>query len=311
VRIATPRVLDGPAGSAPTPQEEEEAIGRTSESRSSRSSNYRARRTRRNRRTAAKQAFLGGAGFKLLIAAGVVVALGAIAALLFFSSIFPITNVTVAGNLKLQSGYVIKLADVPQGSTYFRTDTESIKARLLTEPWILDASVERGFPDTLVLRIVEQPIAAVVSIVPESANDSIQQWVIAEDGTWIAQVEDDVVGQARINADELLKLTKIKDINAAVRPQAGVRETDEGILNALTLLTGFSNEMREMVAVISAPDAVQTNLKLYNNVTVAFGLAEDIEAKELAIATLLAEHEGYIISINVRVADRASYSGTQ
>jgi len=235
-----------------------------------------------------------------------VLVLGAGATAIYFSSLFPVTNVTVAGNSKLQSGYVIKLANVPEDSTYFRTDTESIRQRLLTEPWILNVSVERGFPDTIVLRITEQPIAAVVSIVPETAHDSIQQWVIAEDGTWIAQVEDDVVGQARINAEELVKLPKIKDISASVQPEPGMVETDEGIVNALALLTGFSREMRDMVAVISAPDAVKTTLKLYNNVSVAFGRAEDIEAKEQAIATLLAEHEGTIISINVRVADRAT-----
>jgi len=298
-------VLDAPAGSASFEFEEENAE-RSAGGRGTRSTRPGSRSTRRTRRPPAKDAFLSGVRGKLLIALAAVVVLAAGMTALYFSSIFPVTNVTVAGNSKLQSGYVIKLADVPEGSTFFRTDIEGIRARLLTEPWIQDVSVERGFPDTIVLRITEQPIAAVVSIVPETAHDAVQQWVIAEDGTWIALVEDDVVGQARINAEELVKLPKIKDIDAAVRPVPGTKETDEGIVNALALLTGFSREMRDMVAVISAPDAVKTTLKLYNNVGVAFGRAEDIEAKEQAIATVLAEHEGTIININVRVADRAT-----
>jgi len=248
---------------------------------------------------------------KLLVVLVVVVALAGGVTAVYFSSLFPVTNITVTGNSKLQSGYLIRLAAVPEGSTFFRVDTDSIRDRMLMEPWILDVSVDKGFPDTIVLRITEQPIAAVVSIVPETANDSVQQWVIATDGTWIAQVEEDVVGQARINPEELVKLPKIKDISAAVRPVPGEKETDEGIVNALALLNGFSQEMREMVAVISAPDAIKTNLTLFNNVGVAFGIAEDIEAKELAIATLLAENEGTIISINVRVADRATCRTTE
>ncbi|MDR1358147.1 MAG: cell division protein FtsQ/DivIB, partial [Coriobacteriales bacterium] len=77
------------------------------------------------------------------------------------------------------------------------------------------------------------------------------------------------------------------------------------------LLRDFSPEMRAMVASISAPDAVKTTLTLYNNVGVAFGAAEDIEAKEQAIATLLAEHEGKVTYINVRVADRATYRAAE
>lgn len=317
---------------------------------------------------------------------------------LYFSNLLPITEVQVAGNVKLESSYVIELADVPDNSTFLRTDTESITSRLLSEPWIQSVSIERVFPGTLVLNISERPIAAVVDIVPETANDSTRRWVISDDGVWIAQVEDVVsatsnteptegadasaaedappeeqaqaegetqneetdisqpadgatsaddstpvegegsntqeegndtqgsdqnndealaddlkvgASSATISAEELVSVPKIKDVSAAVKPVAGEVETDEGITNALALLSGFSEEMRAMVASISAPDAVKTTLTLYNNVGVAFGAAEDIEAKEQAIATLLAEHEGTITYINVRVADRASYRATE
>jgi len=319
VRPTTPRVLDAPAGSAtPLDLDEEGTSRRSAGSRSGAGGSSRSGGARRGsssrRSSSAKKGGMrarSSVGFKLLVSLAVAIVLSGGIIALYFSPAFPITNVTVAGNSKLQSGYVIKLADVAEGSTFFRVDVESIRARLLTEPWIQDVSVERGFPDTVVLRITEQPIAAVVSIVPGTANDSIQQWVIAMDGTWIAMVEDDVVGHARINAEELVRLTKIRDISAAVRPVPGMIETDEGISNALALLRGFSPEMRGMVSVIAAPDAVRTNLTLSNNVGVAFGAAEDIEAKERAIATLLAEHEGTITFINVRVADHATYRATE
>jgi cell division protein FtsQ len=277
---------------------------------------------------------------------------------LYLSDFLPVTEVAVVGNDKLNTEYVIGLAEVPEDSTFLRTDAAGITARLLAEPWIQSVEVERGFPGVLTLRITEQPVAAVVDIVPETANDTTQRWVIAADGTWIAQLaNNDAEGAAsgaasqatgeaggaaeasqtegeaeagaavegspegaalgtesqaassgvRVDPAEFVKIPVIRDVSAAVRPVSGEKETDEGITNALALLTGFSEDMRAMVASISAPNAVKTRLTLYNNVGVAFGTAEDIQAKEQAIATLLAEHEGAITSINVRVADRATY----
>lgn len=253
---------------------------------------------------------MSGAGLKIIVALLVLAALGGGFVALYFSGIFPITHVTVQGNSKLQTEYIIDLAAVSDDSTFLRTDVDGIRARLLAEPWIQDVTVERGFPDAIILHVTEQPVAAVVSTVPETANQSAQQWIISEDGTWITQV-DDTSSSAQINPEELVSIPKIKDISAAVRPEPGAKETDEGIMNALVLLKGFSPEMREMVATISAPDAVKTTLTLYNNVGVAFGVAENIQQKEQAIATMLAEHEGTITYINVRVADRPTYRATE
>ena len=243
-----------------------------------------------------------------MIAVGAVL-IGAYIAL-YYSSLFTITDVRVSGNNVLQSSYVLNMAEVDPNSTFLRTDTESIKARLLTETWIQNVEVERVFPSTLVLHITERPVAARVSIVPETANDSSSVWIIADDGVWISEIEVENEGGVILEAEQFVKIPRIKDVSAAVRPVSGELETDEGIRNALALLHGFSPEMRAMVSTISAPDAVKTQLTLYNNVGVAFGAAVDIEAKEKAIATLLAEHEGTITFINVRVPERATFRAT-
>ncbi len=317
VHAGTPRVLGSSADTATTSgsrgSSRRSATGRqsTNSARSSaRSSAQDGRRSSSARRSVPVKK-KRGIGFVLLIVLLIVVLLAGGFTALYFSQAFAITNVEVAGNEKLQSSYVLDLADVSGDSTILRTDVDGIRHRLLTEPWIQDVEVERVFPSTLVLHVTERPIAAVVDIVPETANDTMQQWIIAEDGTWISPVDTESNEEVEINAEEFVKLPKIKDVSAAVRPESGVKETDGGITNALALLQGFSPEMRDMVASISAPDAVKTNLTLYNNVGVAFGVAEDIEAKEKAIATLLAEHEGTITLINVRVADRATYRATE
>ena len=259
---------------------------------------------------------------KLIIAVAVIVALVGGYTALYFSSIFPITSIEVAGVAKLQSDYVLDLAEVPKDSTILRTDVEGIEARLLSEPWIQDVKVERVFPSTLVLHVTEQPVAAVVDIVPETANDSGQQWAISETGLWIAKINRVSAEESsskntttaststtavEINKEELLMLPKVKDVSAAVRPEPGAQESDKGVTSALTLLREFSPEMREMVASISAPDASNIVLTLYNNVRVNFGTAEDIEAKERATATTLEGREETLISINVRIPERVTY----
>ncbi|MDR2673044.1 MAG: FtsQ-type POTRA domain-containing protein [Coriobacteriales bacterium] len=248
---------------------------------------------------------------RFIIALVILVALAGGYIALYNSDLFPITNIRVAGTVHLNNDYALETAAVPEDSTFLRLDTEGISARLLALPWIKEVNLERVFPSDLVITITEQPIAATVDIVPERAGDQTSHWLIADDGTWIAASDNQDATQVVLDNEQMAKLTKIKDVSAAVRPESGAVERDPGISNALAILKGFSSEMRAMVAAISAPDAVKTTLTLYNNVGVAFGAAEDIPAKEDAIATLLEEHKGKITYINVRVANRATYRATE
>ena len=103
---------------------------------------------------------------------------------------------------------------------------------------------------------------------------------------------------------ELKSLPLVKEIAKTVEPKLGRKITDEGLLNALAIVNGFSPEMLQIVLSISAPDKIKTNLVLTNHVNVAFGAAEDIKAKEAVILEFLAKYEGRIVYINVRVPDR-------
>jgi hypothetical protein len=119
-----------------------------------------------------------------------------------------------------------------------------------------------------------------------------------------------VLAGAWVPASELGQFASIKDVSQGISPQTGKLVADEGVLNALAIVNGFTPEMLALVRSISAPDRVKTMIALTNNVEVAFGAAEDIAAKEQVIRTMLVEHEGAITYINVRVADRATYRAT-
>jgi cell division protein FtsQ len=110
-----------------------------------------------------------------------------------------------------------------------------------------------------------------------------------------------------VTISEVKQYVHVKDASRTITPVVGQTTTDEGVLNALALIKGFSPEMLALVQSVSAPDTINTTLTLTNYVGVAFGVAEDIEAKEKVILKLLSEHEGLITYINVRVADRATY----
>jgi cell division septal protein FtsQ len=122
--------------------------------------------------------------------------------------------------------------------------------------------------------------------------------------------EPSILVGVRVTASELGQLIPIRDVPQSLAPKIGEAVTDEGVLNALDIINTVTPEMRSLIRSISALDRVKTMLTLTNNVEVAFGTAEDIGAKEQVIMRLLAEHEGAITYINVRVAARATYRAT-
>jgi hypothetical protein len=138
----------------------------------------------------------------------------------------------------------------------------------------------------------------------ERTNEQLQDALALESGSSILE-------GVRVSAEDIEQIPHIREVSRSVNPQIGKPVTDEGVLNALDIVSSFSPEMLALVQSISAPDKVRTMIMLTNNVGVAFGSAEDVEAKEKVILAMLAEHEGTLAYINVRVADRATYRATQ
>ncbi|MDR2109192.1 MAG: FtsQ-type POTRA domain-containing protein [Coriobacteriales bacterium] len=247
---------------------------------------------------------------RLLIIAGLVMLLAVAGVIAYNSEFLAISEVRVNGAEHLSADHLKEVAAVPVGSTLLRVDTEGIKARLEADPWIKQASVERELPATLILNISERRVFAQAEIIPDVTNATITHWLISEDGVWLGTLDGPEETQVLGNLD-LKGLVMIKDVSRAVRPQLGAEVKDEGVANALAILAGFSDEMRGLVATISAPDRTRTTLGLLNNVGVAFGAAEDIPAKESAIITLLNAHPDTLTYINVRVPDRATYRAVE
>lgn len=74
---------------------------------------------------------------------------------------FPIRKVAVEGDFRhLAPAYVETLVAGGLKGGYFQIDVQALRDRLLGEPWIKDAAVERVWPDVLRVAITEQqPVA--------------------------------------------------------------------------------------------------------------------------------------------------------
>ena len=75
------------------------------------------------------------------------------------SEALTVTRITVQGNQRMSRGEVLGLLDGLSGTSIVLTDLESWRQKLLTSPWVANASIRRMFPGTLAIVIEErQPI---------------------------------------------------------------------------------------------------------------------------------------------------------
>lgn len=223
------------------------------------------------------------------------------------TDLFPVTKITVSGVHHLTDQETAELASVPEGTTLLNVDAGGIEGRLESNPWILDATIERRFPDTLNLNITEREIVAVVDVVIDD-NDNQQTWALASDGTWLMQIPDR-------NSDEGKQLAPqvYEDVDAALHissvpygsvPEAGSQCNNPNITNALAIIDGMSTELADQVKSVSAASSDSTVLTLHNGVEIAFGDSSDIRDKERVCLELMEQHPGKIAYINVRTVNK-------
>ncbi len=108
---------------------------------------------------------------------------------------------------------------------------------------------------------------------------------------------------------ELSTVPFVSGVATGVTPVAGEQETDEGVLNALSILTESDEEFREQISSITAGTDNTTSVMLTSGVEIAFGSSDDMQSKIRVAKAILEEHAGEISYINVRVVSRPSWRG--
>ena len=208
---------------------------------------------------------------------------------------------------------IVELAAVPANTTLLRVDTAAIEERLLRDAWVERVAVNRVFPDTLEIVITERDVGAVVSV-PVHNGETVQEWAIAEDGTWLMAIPEQgseasrsVSPQVYADAETALKIT---DVPLGANPSVGEKCTDANVNNALSIVNGMTTELADQVAQVKAQETSSTTLILENGVEIAFGEAgdtEEIRTKERVALALLEQYEGDIAYINVRIPESPTW----
>ena len=97
----------------------------------------------------------------MVLTLGLLVGLGYIGQSLQRPGSFPIRKVAVEGDFRhLPPGYVQTLVGRALQGGFFQIDVQTLRLGVLREPWVRDATVQRVWPDTVRVTIVEQVPAA-------------------------------------------------------------------------------------------------------------------------------------------------------
>lgn len=259
------------------------------------------RRTQQQPKRSRKKLILG------IIAAVIVIALAATAFVLSRSDLFPVTKITVSGVRHLTQQETAQLAAVSEGTTLVNVDAAGIESRLESSPWILDATIERRFPDTLNLNITEREIVAVVDVIIDD-NDNKQTWALASDGTWLMEIPNRNSAEGQTLAPQVYEdadaALHIQSVPYGSVPEAGTICNSPNITNALAIIDGMSTELADQVKSVSAASSDSTVLTLNNGVEIAFGDSSDIRDKERVCLELMEQYPNKIAYINVRVVNK-------
>jgi len=132
------------------------------------------------------------AGIVFVVAASIALAWG-IKQHVVTSPRFAVKNIRVEGTVKRTPEQVAEAAGLAIGMNVFSLDLVNARRRLLQDPWIANAEVERKLPSTLTITVTEREAAAVVAV------DS-DLYLCTHEGELFKKLEaDDPIGLIVIN----------------------------------------------------------------------------------------------------------------
>lgn len=215
-----------------------------------------AQRAKEERR-AHRRALLRRAGWVLGLAAPFAL----VGWLLLASPWFVVDEVVVQGEERLTAEQVLAAADVDLGEPLARVDTAGIARRVRALGPVLSVEVDRGWPGTLEVRVVEREPVAAVGRAPAFT-------LLDETGAQLGTVKVLPKGVVRL----------------------GVRRPgphDPATLAALTVLDAVPPVVRTHLAAVRAPSPEQVTLLLRDGRSVVWGGVEQAREKAAVVVPLL------------------------
>ena len=93
---------------------------------------------------------------------------------------FVVGEISVTGSRR-SAETIARIANLQKGANVFTVDLDAARARLLQDPWIVDAKLARRLPDALYVRVTEREAAGIVAI-----GDT---YLVSRDGDVIKRLE--------------------------------------------------------------------------------------------------------------------------
>ncbi|MER6579088.1 FtsQ-type POTRA domain-containing protein [Nonomuraea sp. NPDC001023] len=196
--------------------------------------------------------------FLVLLTAGVV---GSAAWLVFFSPVLGVRSIEIVGNLTVTSERIKQQAAVPDLHPLATVDLADVQARVLGIRQLATAKVDRVWPGTLRIEVVErEPVA-----------------VIPAGGRFAVVDKQGVVIEVKDTSPFMLPLLKVD------RPAAG----DPATMAALQVVQALPPVVAGKVRQVRAASAEGVTLELSDGRTVLWGGADRPQEKGRILVSLL------------------------
>lgn len=218
-----------------------------------------------------------------LVLAGITLLVLAVAQL-YNSHLFDLREVRVIGNKRLSTPEVVRASGVKRGMNLLKLPVATVRKRLLANPWIKEATVDRRLLSTLELRVTERKPVAVLT---------------AGGGFYL--VDDASFAIAKVPGTENSLLPVISDVDGA-KVAVGTTVRSAPLSNAIDVLETLDPAIRETVALVSAPSADKLSLFTRDDVEILYGGASDTDLKNKVLLRLLREAKGRLVRIDIRAA---------
>ncbi|MET0820465.1 MAG: FtsQ-type POTRA domain-containing protein [Aeromicrobium sp.] len=196
----------------------------------------------------------------------VVAVVGALAWLVWFSSVLAVRDVEVAGRTTLKQAQVLRVAEVPQGRPLARVDIGAIEQRVSSLDRVDTVDVGRSWPHTVSISIVERK-----SVVWARVDGQIRG--IDRNGIAFRTYGSPPKGLLEATID-------VTDARARL-------QTSESLTAVVALIGRKDPALRRQVESVSAASKDSIELKLTKGRTVMWGSRDDGRRKLQVLTPLL------------------------
>ena len=205
------------------------------------------------------------------VTAGALVVVGALAWLVYGTSVLGVRQVEVVGTDSLTPLQIEQAAAVRMAQPLAGVDLDRIRGRVEGLPAVDRAVISRSWPSTVVIEVVERTPVAAVPV-----------------GEQFALIDAEGVAYRTVSR---------RPSGLPVAELAAPGPRDINTRSALTVLASLTTELREQVVSISVPAPAQVRLNLRKDRAVFWG--DDTQSERKAqVATVLLSRKGATIDVS-------------